>query len=277
MRREYSVALDTRVAAEGSVGALILKRAHEASAWGMLAKAGVAVSRGALDLGLTFTTPQLHLWGSGATRYEELLVGVAPDDDGDDSFVVDRQRDLPVHVESPMAVGFGMAWRHGKAVLHLSGEWYSGLARYTAMESDTIRTPSGESRAPYVVVTELDPVLNVGAGAEWRFSNALATFASVASDRSAAPESSLFPTSRSEVNTNFLIGNAMHLGAGISARTRWFSISTGVTYSGSEDRVQRPLALVVTDDDTRLDPLQVRTTTWRLLIAGSILIIGDGV
>jgi hypothetical protein len=274
VNRNHSVTLDTRVASGGSAGALIVTKAHDAAAWGLLAKAGVAVSRGPFELGLTFTTPQIHVWGSGATRYEELIVGIDAVEPGEETFVVDRQRDLPVHIKSPMAVGFGMAWRHDQVVLHLSGEWYSGLTRHTVLESDTIRTPFGETRGRYVLVTELDPVVNVGAGAEWQLNSAFAAFASAASDAAAAPESS-FLSAGNEVDTNFLIGDALHFGAGISARTRWFSISTGVTYSGASDRIRRPFPLLVADGRPRLEPLEVSTTTWRLLVAGSILIIGD--
>jgi len=261
---------DARASVDDVTAALIGTRRYELSAWGLLLKGGLAVTRGPLEVGLTATTPQLQLDGSGKTRFEDLIVGFDVSGDGlpDDGSVFDRQAGLSTTIRTPAAIGLGVAWRGRRAVVHVSSEWYSGRARHALLESEPIVDASGAPLGRIRVVAQTEPVINVGAGLEWHFSPAFSAYAGIRTDASPAGGGTGDTTEDIEVGTGHLVSDVLHFGGGVSAETRWFVITTGLTHAAGERSVTPTLGLDRVGNGTELVP--VTTSTLRLLIGLSI-------
>ena len=217
------------------------------------------------------TTPQAHLFGSGETRYEDLLTGVDTTGDGtpDDGFAADRQEGLDATSRSPWAVGLGAAWRGDRFVLHFSTEWYSKVSKYTVLESAPISNTEGDSLGPLRVVAELEPVLNAAVGVEWHFGETFSAFGGAATDGSAAADTPT-PTGGSVFDTQVFVGDAFHVGGGVSASTPWFSVTTGLQFVRSDEGLPAPFAVQTLARTDVFVPVTTMTIRW--LIGLSILL-----
>jgi hypothetical protein len=77
----------------------------------------------------------------------------------------------------------------------------------------------------------------------------------------------------SDINLNVLRADALHLGGGISIKTRWLNLTTGLTYAGSEESLVRPLTLPSEGSGSGLpedDKAKLSIKTWRILLGFSI-------
>ena len=277
LTRGNAVALDLRALDEQNAAAVLLQtRAYNFTTYGLLLKAGLAVDLSPIQLGLTVTTPQMRVMGSGSTRFEDLRAGVDTTADGiaDDRFTLNRQDELRAEVKSPLSVGFGLSYMMEKTTLHVSGEWFSSVASYSVMDPDPFTSQSSGAQWEYQVVDELKSVFNFGVGLEWHLSESFSAYASGGSDVSAAPDD----VSRnlgmgSDINLNTLGANALHLGGGVSFKTRWLDLTTGLTYAGSNEDLERPLTLPSEGSGSGLsgdNKANMSIKTWRILLGFSI-------
>jgi hypothetical protein len=160
---------------------------HEASVYSLLWKAGVGFDLGAVTAGLTLTTPNVRLFGSGSSTLDATWVGVDRSGDGapDDGFEANVQTDVRADYESPLSVGVGAALHLEKTRFQAAAEWFSAVDRY-----DVLSLQSFRSQATGDVVTprlqhRFDAVVNWAIGVEHRFRPGLAGLASFTADRSA--------------------------------------------------------------------------------------------
>jgi len=134
-----------------------------------------------LDLGLTVTTPGLHLWGGGRAGANRGQFGV---DEGD-ALDADLRDGLDVEYRSPLSVGVGGAWSFGNSRLHVSAEWFDAIELY-----DIVSTPALDAGGDSIqvgVTHAAKSVVNWGAGLQHTFSPRVAGFVSFVVDQSAAP------------------------------------------------------------------------------------------
>jgi hypothetical protein len=277
LTRGNTAALDMRALDEQNATAVLLQtRGFNFTTYGLLFKAGLAVDLTPFQLGLTVTTPQIRILGSGSARFEDLQAGVDTTADGiaDDRFTLNRQDDLKAQVKTPLSVGMGISWMGEKASLHLSGEWFSGVSKHSVMAAESFESQSSGQVWQYQVVDELKSVFNVGFGMEWHFTESFHAYGSVGSDASSAPDD----VSRnlgmgSDINLNVLRADAIHLGGGVSIKTRWLNLTTGLTYAGSNENLERPLTLPSEESGSGLpgdDKANLSIKTWRILLGFSI-------
>lgn len=152
--------------------------------WSVLARFGLSGVRDSLTYGATLTTPNLGLFGGGATNYNNTLLdqtGVIGNVMGA-SYV----EDLKAKHRTPLGAGAGASYGFGGTRIHAAIDWNAEVSRYTVIESPefVIHKPSGDSLAKVVITDRMDAVFNWGVGLEHRFSPKLSGFASYHTDLS---------------------------------------------------------------------------------------------
>jgi hypothetical protein len=280
--RKRRIEVDARaVPGEGPPAVLVRSREYRFSSYGLLWKAGLAANLAPFQIGLSLTTPQITPLGGGSIRFEELRVapeisGVTP---AANAVTVFREDKIPVSNRTPFAFGGGISWLGSRAVVHLSGEWYSGVSRYEIMAADSIDSQSSGSVTEFHVVDELDSVFNFGAGIEWQVSETFSAYGSAVRDQSAAPSDPSLPFEFSErISNSTSQADGFHLGAGVSLEASWIDLTAGFTYGGTEERLFNPLSNSnPTQTPVLFDPqLKLVKRRWRFLMGFSIPMV-DGV
>jgi hypothetical protein len=148
------------------------------SALRTLAKIGGYFSSGPVSLGLTVTTPSLHISGSG-----EFGVNDAIFNSDTTVLLATVQTDLSAEYKSPLSVGFGLGWQIGKARLNASGEWFDKIDPYVVMQGEEFVQQEPQQVQSFDVVQAMDEVLNWGVGLEYAFKPSVVGYGSFATDR----------------------------------------------------------------------------------------------
>jgi hypothetical protein len=213
---------------------------------GLLWKAGLAGVFDPVSLGITVTSPRVSVLMSGKIQYEDLLTGLGTGNGqtAENGLVSSFQKDLPAVSRSPWAVGAGVGVDWGRARLHLSGEWYSAVPKYIVTRAEPFVGQSTGELTEYRVVEELESVLNGAVGIEWHQAENLSFFASVATDRSAAPpERSTFLELKDETSTTTVRMDFLQVGGGVVVSTSRFDLTFGASRARASDKVTRPVDL----------------------------------
>lgn len=216
----------------------IEKRAYEFKSSGVLGKLGVSWNDENYSLGLTITTPKLNIGGSGSTNFETFLAGVDTTGNGinDDIYIIDGQENLDVNKITPWAIGVGGGVTMGRAILHLSAEWYSSVDRYTILESNTFIAQSTGEMINQIVIEDLQSVLNYGIGLEVGISEKMSLFGSFATDFSASSggQNRLASLTNIVDNTSFR-ADIFHMGFGADLKTKVVDFIIGTTYATAKE------------------------------------------
>ena len=159
----------------------------------LLWKAGLMADLSPLTMGLTVTTPSVNLFGSGSAFVNTWATGVDLNGDGlaDEYMMANYQEDLTSRYNSSWTIGAGMAYRLGKWRFDLSAEWFAPVRRFAILETAPFSVQSTGETVTNDLTHELDPVINVGVGAEYQVAENATLFLSAVTDFSgAAPGSS---------------------------------------------------------------------------------------
>jgi len=170
--------------ASGQAAVLNMSREFDFLHWGALARFGLSGMRDSLTFGLTVTTPNLSITGSGNTQYNTTLI----DQTGTIGNVIgaDYREKLDVKYHTPVGAGAGASYGWHTTRIHAAVDWNGAVAQYTVLETPafTVSTPSGDSTVRILVSDHLHAVLNWGIGVEHRFSTSVSGFASYHTDLS---------------------------------------------------------------------------------------------
>jgi hypothetical protein len=258
---------------------LVEFREYRFDSYGLIWKAGLAVDLSPIRLGLSLTTPQLNPFGGGSIRYEELLgapevTGIEPE------VTIFREEDLPIKARTPFAIGAGVTWEGRRGSVHLSGEWYSSVSQYEIMGVDSVQSQTSGEVREYHVMDELSSVFNYGIGAEWRLTNSLFAYGSVARDASAAPEEVFEPFRfEDKISNSHFQSNNRHLGSGLTYEASWIDLTVGFSFATSTQEVPNPLDSTdpIPDPPIESEKLELKQRRWRFLVGISVpFVIEEG-
>jgi hypothetical protein len=199
--------------AAGNVALRSLSREFSYLHFGVLARIGLSGVRDSLTWGITATTPNLQVTGSGATTYNTTLT----DQTGTIGNVIGAsyQPGLTAHYRTPLGVGAGASYGRGATRVHVAVDWNGKVERYNVLEPApfTVSTPSGDSTVRVVVTERLDEVMNWGIGVGHRFGDTWSGYASYHTDASGRAKDDLPGNSLTHWDLqNFAVGTTLRVG-----------------------------------------------------------------
>jgi hypothetical protein len=156
--------------ASGQAAILNLSRDFDYIHWGALARMGLSGMRDSLTYGVTLTTPNVRVMGSGHTEYNTTLI----DQTGTLGNVAgaNYQEKLDAHFRTPLGLGAGASYGWDGTRIHGAIDWNAKVPEYTVIESPpfVVHKPSGDSTVVMSITDRLSEVFNWGLGIEHRFS-----------------------------------------------------------------------------------------------------------
>ncbi len=186
-------------------------------------KMGVLLDYSPLTVGVTISTPGIHILGSGWTFVA--ISEILPPSVSGSRMLSDYQEGLKAHYKSSWAVSFGMSYRLNNTQLHFSGEWFQKIPAYRVLTGGNMTTVPISK-----VIHEAKSVFNWGVAAENRLSERLTLYGGFTVDRS-------FTVPGGKSNLSFTSWDVYHLSIG-SAFFVWKSYFTlGVSYSFGGDQI----------------------------------------
>lgn len=247
-------------------------RKYNFNSYGLLWKAGFALELSKLNLGLTVTTPRINLFGKGSTLFEDYLVGVDTTGDGnrDDGFIYNIQDNLKVTKKSPWAVGLGIGIPFNRGTIHLSTEWYGQVPEYEILSIEPFVGQSTGDSISFILIEELNSVINYGIGVDWEVSEKVSAYVSIAADNSAVPsELNRFSEFGDTANNSVFRVDFFQFGGGLSITTKPVEITIGATYRSASDTFETPINFP--DETGNIDPITSKMTfqQWRFILGFS--------
>lgn len=203
------------------------------SVYSLLWKAGVGIDLRPLTIGVTVTTPNVRLFGSGEATLNTSIVRVDIDGDGmpDNGFQTNFQEDVTANYKSPWSIGFGAGYFFEHTQLHFSAEWYGAVDAYDVLELESFTSQTTGETIERSIRQKRESVINFALGLQQDFSEKYGGFLSFNTDNSAfSPESDISVTG---IDIYHITGG----GTTAVGRTNWM---LGLSYAwGSEQAIQR--------------------------------------
>jgi len=264
------------LASDGHVVTLSRKRQFEFKQYGLLWKVGLAADFSPITAGITVTTPKLDLAGNGFFLSQRILAGADTNYTiaSEDIFEANYQEDLSAGRKSSWAVALGAGLHFERVVIHLSGEWFDKVDKYTIMEAQPFIGQSTGDTIANSLVEQLDAVINFGIGVELLLKKDLSIYASFATDFSAAdPNASGFIELEPEADNAALGADLFHLAVGAGFTVKNIEFSLGTSFNYAKEIIARPVNLPDGDGETVFDPDKTATITihnWKILFGLSL-------
>ena len=224
--RSMVVAQIARSEPDTSAGVALQRSDFDYNQWSLLAKVGIGADLGGWLVGLTATTSNLKVYGSGAIGYDETVVGQDLDNDGNTAsqVITGYQDEIDAEYRMAPSLGAGISRRWERTTFHVSAEWFAGLAEYTVLDADPMPSSDGSQERDVDITDYRNAVFNAGLGLEHRFHDKLGGYASFRTDFSAIDN---FAESRLAVG----IWDIYHLSGGATFTVMNSEFTLGLTYS----------------------------------------------
>ena len=233
------------IASDGSPFVDINLRGGNYSTFRTLAKIGGYFASESFSAGLTFTTPSLHITGSG-----EFGINEAVFTSDTTVLLATIQPDLSATYKSPLSVGLGFGWQIGKARVNASGEWFDKIDPYVVMQGEESIQQEPPQPITFDVVQSMDEVFNWGLGLEYEFQETLSGYASFATDASGFTDE----VERADLSLNTLDLYSAFLGADFRVKSARLTVGLGYGWG----RAPAPeLTDILPGDEGELDPRYV--------------------
>ncbi len=234
--------------------------------YGMLWKLGVAGENKLFNWGLTLTTPSVQISSKGTYNFEEFFSGIDGVSTIPDRFSTSRQDKISTDYRHPLAIGGGISFPLNKSELHLSGEWYNGVSKYTLLEATPHISQSDGDTISFVLVDDLQSVINFGIGTQIYFSDKLSTYLSVSSDFSAAPEIKTgFTENQPEANNTVFSADFFHFAGGVVLSLKRADVTLGAAYTSAKQEFARPVDFPEEGDDSIFEQDETGLFKWSRL------------
>ena len=229
-------------AVEGDAGGIALQgRDFDYQYWGVLAKLGIGANLGDWSLGMTVTTPNLRITGSGNFGFNESLVDNGLQGDSGTSIISEFQKDLRADYNSPASVGIGAAYEFPSTSIHLAAEWFQKVGLYTVLETEPMTDPDTGEPFTINIADQRKSVINFGIGVDHRFKPKLSGYASFRTDFNAGV---LGEESRAPLT----VWDIYHVAAGASFALAGSEFTLGAIYAFGNDTTEHGIDLIPEDD-----------------------------
>jgi hypothetical protein len=211
-------------------------------------KAGLGLNFYPLTVGVTLTTPNLQITGSGEAVLNSTVVRLDTDGDGtpDNSFETDVQQNVSANYKSPLSIGVGAGYFFEHTQLHFAAEWFAEVTAYDVLELESFTSQTTGLPVTRSLRQVRESVANFAVGIEQDIGERYGGFLSFNTDNSAYSQ-------ESEVSTSGM--DIYHATGGMSAivgRTRWM---LGFSYAWGSETTQQPIDLTPGDGGTTTDPV----------------------
>ena len=231
--------------------------------YGMLWKMGIAGENKLFNWGLTLTTPSIKIGSKGAYNFEEFFSGIDGASTTPDRFTTSRQDKISTDYRRPLAIGGGISFPLNKSELHFSGEWYNGVSKYTLLEATPHVSQSDGDTISFVLVDDLQSVINFGIGTQIYFSDKLSTYLSISTDFSAAPDIRTgFAENQPEANNTAFSADFYHFAGGVVLSLKRADITLGTAYTSAKQDFARPVDFPEEGDDGIFEQDETGSFKW---------------
>ncbi|WP_320280565.1 hypothetical protein [Draconibacterium sp. IB214405] len=263
--------------AEGNTEMYYNFKRYDFSQLGLLLKFGFAWETDKLSVGLTLTTPTMHILGKGALEYERFGTYSSS---GDQIYEKNQKEKLKVRYRTPLAIGGGLGYDILGGKLHISGEYYHKINHYTIMEGETFWGQSSNREITPLLSDHLKSIFNYGFGYSREINKTINFYLSYSSDYSSAIQKSdntydtnnglMLSTHTSKVN---------HWAGGIVLELNRSDVTFGVAHAMSKFPISRPVdfpenvdhGLTINPDETAF----IKWERWRFIVGISVSLLED--
>jgi hypothetical protein len=219
---------------------------YSADFYSFLWKAGLGLNFWPVTVGLTLTTPNVQLSGSGSSVYNSTRMGLDVDEDGtlDNTFATDIQEGTVANYHSPLSIGAGVALHLSKTNIQLAAEWFDAVDTYAVLElHSSVSQGTGET-ITRTLQHKLKSVTNYAIGIDHKFGDKYAGYLSFNTDYSARdPESDVSITGF----------DIYHTSGGANINMRKTELMLGLSYAWGSEMIEQIINLNPDDDSTVLD------------------------
>lgn len=240
-------------------------RNYDSSVYSLLWKAGLGFDLEPVTLGLTVTTPNVEIHGSGRTTLNNSHVGIDTNGDGEinDGFQATVQENVDANYRSPLSVGAGAALHTDKWVFNLSAEWFDAIDKYDTLELQPfVSQETGETINPELAHKAVS-VLNYAAGIEYK-GKKYGGYLGVNTDFSSFdPESDVAVTGY----------DLYHIAGGTDIVMKRTKLTLGIGYAWGSEKIYQVIDLNPGDDDTVLNPddqVELSYNRWTFILGFSV-------
>jgi len=220
---------------------------YSAQVYSLLWKVGLGFDFRPLTMGVTLTTPNVQLYGSGDAVVNSTRVGLDLNEDGipDNTFTTDIQEGVPAHYKSPLSVGAGAAFDFESTKIHASVEWFDAIDSYNVLQLESFVSQGTGQYVTRTLLHQVASVVNFAVGLEQKVGDKSTAYLSFNTDTSAYdPESDI-------AVTGFDI---RHLAAGANFAFKDSQFMLGFSYAWGSEKIQQVIDLNPDDDEEVIDP-----------------------
>jgi hypothetical protein len=197
---------------------------------GLLGKVGLGANLDNWKLGLSVTTPNVKLYGSGAFGVDQVLITQDLDGDGNSSslIITDYQDGLSAHYHSPLSAALGVSYVWKKNTnLEFTSEWFNVVDYYRVLDTQPIAGPDTVISAN--IGDQRKSVINFGFGVDHSFNPKLRGYTSFRTDYSSAMT---LPGTNATIST----WDIYHLAAGLTFPAGASEFTFGGIYAFGSDK-----------------------------------------
>lgn len=242
-------------------GAALLVEDFDFSNYRLLWKAGIAMDRGAWDLGLTVTTPSVRLFGSGTAAYTASTVGADLGQGPTVAVSAQHEEDLESRYESPWAVAAGASYQTGASRFHATAEWFGGVPGFDVLDPSPFAGNPDAAGLLKRVQHQARSVLNFGVGYERKMTERTSLYAAFTTDFT-------FADKGDSATSSLSTWDIYHVTAGASLMVGDVKLTMGAAYAFGSD--SRPITILSLPPDgvpvLTESPLDVSFSQVRVLV-----------
>jgi len=192
-----------------------------------LFKAGYAFKKGPLTTGVTITTPNINILGSGEVYSFKSITGI----DSLNLLETNYQDGLKSRHENSFAVGFGFGYDFNSFRLHTSLEWFNAVKPYKTLDAQTFQGQSNGKTIMPEVIASTNSIINYGFGLELFPKSKNQLYLSFNTDNSTIGGSGNSPM----LITNY---NLKHISAGSIFESSGIKFSLGLAFAWGDKEVE---------------------------------------